>query len=128
MRERAAAVPLAAALVLLTACGGSAVTRGRLESALGTTFGNLYAGGVPGLSPLAVGASASCDRGGPGVADEGAGDNWACRLRWVDVSGRLQQAGYGLQVRPDGCWKAEAEAGPGAAAAPKAFDGCTGAG
>lgn len=112
---------------MVAACGSPDVSRSRVEAAFGTTFGNLYATGRPGVTPSSTGASATCDRGGATVADEGAGDDWACLVSWVDPVGRLQQAAYGVQVRPDGCWKADAEAAAAAAGVPRAFDGCTGA-
>ncbi len=107
------------------ACGGSDVTRARVERAVGTTFGNRYAAAVPGASARSAGAAATCDRGGPAVADEGAGDDWTCLLSWVDPAGQVQQAAYGLQVHPDGCFAADPDTPP-AVVAP--FEGCTGAG
>ncbi len=114
------------ALLALTGCG-SAVDRGAVEGAVAMTFANLYGTARPDASPASTGASASCRRGPAAAAQTGAGDDWACLVSWVDPGGRLQQAAYGLQVAPDGCFRADPEnaaagaTGPGVAA----FDGCT---
>ena len=72
-----AVVAAVGAALSLTACGSSDVTRPRLEASLAPTFTNLYVHqqtdllGHPGVTPASVAASASCDKGGPKVADRG---------------------------------------------------------
>jgi hypothetical protein len=78
-----------AALLGLSACGGSDVTRARLERSLPQTFSNLYVQqaallGHTGITVQSLHARAQCDKGGPKVADRGPGADWICQMTWND--------------------------------------------
>jgi hypothetical protein len=89
----------AAAAVLLAGCGGSDVTRARLERNLPQTFSNLYVQqaqilGHKGITVASLHARAQCDKGGPKVADRGPGADWICLMKWNDPNVQLPD-GYG---------------------------------
>ncbi|MEA2123959.1 MAG: hypothetical protein QOI80_741 [Solirubrobacteraceae bacterium] len=79
-----------AAIGGLSACGGgSVVTRPRLERSLPQAFTNLYVKqakllGHQGVTKQSLHARASCDKGGPKVADQGPGADWICLMSWDD--------------------------------------------
>ncbi|KEZ34653.1 hypothetical protein [Frankia sp. CeD] len=105
------AVSAATALAVALAGCATDVTRPRVENSLGPVFANLYTHqqallGHPGLTPAAVAAKASCDKGGPQVPDRGAGSDWICQLRWTDSAGKPQNGKFELQVRSNGCYQA----------------------
>ena len=106
----AVAVPLAS-VVALAGCGGSDVTRARLEASLAPTFANLYVQqaailGKPGVTVASTAAHAWCDKGGPKVADHGPGADWICVIDFVDAT-RTEQAGkFELQVKSNSCYTA----------------------
>lgn len=106
------AIGLASALGLaLAGCGPVDVTRPRLEAALAPTFANLYVRqaqilGHPGVTIGSVAAQASCDRGGPKVADEGPGADWICIVHFVDDTGAAQDGKFEVQVKSNSCYTA----------------------
>jgi len=110
----AAGVLAAAGLVVgLTAAGSPDVTRGRVERSLTPAFTRLYVDqqqvlghAVPAAS---VAARSACDRGGPQVADVGAGADWICLVDFTDQTGAHQQGKFELQVHANACYTA---AGP----------------
>ncbi len=109
---RVSVVVLAAAL--LGGCGAGPVSRAQLEAAVSQTFGNLYVVQQQRLGATVghdVGASASCDKGGPTVTDQGPGEDWSCQVSWVAADGSLQQVDYELQVKPDACYQASGPSG-----------------
>ena len=93
---RTAAVLAAGAGIAATiAAGHPEITRAGLERALAPTFANLYvrqAGilGIPGVTTATIGATTTCDKGGPEVPDTGAGPNWICMMSWTDDHGGTQ--------------------------------------
>jgi hypothetical protein len=103
-----------AVTMCLAGCGSPDVTRTRLEASLAPTFSNLYVQqaailGHAGVSRTSVGATASCDKGGPKVADVGPGADWICLVHWRDQAGQAQDGKFELQARSNACWTA---AGP----------------
>src|SRR3954467_4820633 len=89
----------------LSACGGSDVTRARLERNLPQAFSNLYVQqarllGHQGITVQSLHARAQCDKGGPKVADRGPGADWICLMSWKDPNVKL----------PDGSGKFEVSA------------------
>lgn len=105
-----AGVAAVAGVLALSGCG-SDVTRPRLEAALAPTFANLYvqqAGilGHPGVTVASVAPKASCDRGGPKVADVGPGADWICMVDWRDNTGAEQNGKFEVQVRSNSCYTA----------------------
>ena len=99
------------ALVGLSACGGSDVTRARLERNLPQTFSNLYVQqaailGHTGITVASITAKASCDKGGPKVADVGPGANWICMISFNDQNHAKQTGKFELQVKADSTYVA----------------------
>lgn len=108
------AVPVAGLLLaLLAGCGAGPVDRADLESAVAVTFDNLYGVQQQRIGRSGAhdaGASASCDKGGPTVADEGTGEDWSCLVTFVSGDGSLSQVAYELQVKTDACYRASGPA------------------
>ena len=108
------AVAAITGLIALAGCGTTDVTRARVEGAVGPAFANLYEQqaailGHGGVSPASTAAHATCDRGGPKVADEGPGADWICMIHFIDVTGTAQDGKFELQVKSNSCYTA---AGP----------------
>jgi hypothetical protein len=105
---------VAVSIVALASCNATDVTRPRLEHALAPTFANLYVQqaailGHGGVTAESVGARASCDRGGPKVADAGPGADWICMIHFTDETRTAQDGKFELQVKSNSCFTA---AGP----------------
>lgn len=103
----------AIALFGLSACGGSDVTRARLERNLPLTFSNLYVQqakilGHTGITVQSLHAQAQCDKGGPKVADHGPGTDWICRMKWTDPNVPLPDGSgkFELNVHSNDCYAA----------------------
>jgi|tagenome__1003787_1003787.scaffolds.fasta_scaffold19920490_2 hypothetical protein len=114
-RTVATAVLGVAAIGALSACGSADVTKARVEASLTPTFTNLYLQqqqllGHPQVTAATMQASSSCDRGGPNVADTGAGRDWICMVTWNDDTGTSQQGKFELQVHSSSCWTANGPA------------------
>ncbi len=102
------------AALSLSACGTSDVTKTRLENSLAPTFANLYvqrAGilGESGVTTKTVHPKATCDRGGPKVADVGPGADWICMIKFTDDTGTRQNGKFELQAKANSTYTA---AGP----------------
>lgn len=101
----------AGAVLSLSACGQQDVTRARIERSLAPTFANLYAQravvlGEPGITAASTASRASCDRGGPKVADVGPGADWICMIKFTDDHGKPQKGKFELQVRANSTYTA----------------------
>jgi hypothetical protein len=99
------------ALGSLSACGSNDVTKGRLEASLSPTFANLYVQraailGERGVTVASTHPRASCDRGGPKVADVGPGADWICMVTFTDDKGKPQDGKFELQARSNSCFTA----------------------
>jgi hypothetical protein len=101
------------ALFALSACGGSDVTRARLERSLPQTFSNLYVQqaqllGHTGITVQSLHAQAQCDKGGPKVADHGPGTDWICLMKWTDPNVPLPDGSgkFELNVHSNDCYTA----------------------
>jgi hypothetical protein len=97
-------------LFLLLAACGSPLTRSALEPSFARTFSGLYTlqqtdDGRTDVVAAALEAKATCQRTGPQA--QGPGEDWVCSVQYVDGSTSFTQS-FELQVRPDGCWKADA--------------------
>lgn len=113
LRRLAAPCIAAIALLVLTGCGSSPVTRPRLERSLPVSFANQYLQqakilGHNGLTVQSLKARAQCDKGGPKVADEGPGADWVCFMDWQDPNIPIPDgsAKFELNVRSNGCYTA----------------------
>ncbi|MEP7021765.1 MAG: hypothetical protein ABI808_14040 [Pseudonocardiales bacterium] len=103
----------AAAVAGLTACGGSDITRGRLEHSIPQSFANRYVAqakllGHTGVTVASLHARATCDKGGPKVADHGPGADWNCYLSWNDPNTPLPDGTgrFELNVHSNDCYSA----------------------
>jgi hypothetical protein len=105
IRRLALVAATGAAVLGLSACGASDVTKARLERNLPQTFANLYVQqakilGHRNITTQSLHARAQCDKGGPKVADHGPGADWICLMSWKDPNVPL----------PDGTGKFELNA------------------
>jgi hypothetical protein len=101
------------ALVVLGGCGGSDVTKARLERSLPQTFANLYVQqgqllGHKGITVDSLHAQAQCDKGGKQVADRGPGADWICLMRWTDPNVPLPDGSgkFELSAHSNDCYTA----------------------
>jgi hypothetical protein len=106
-------VAAAVALLALSACGSSDVTRARLERNLPQTFSNLYVQqaqllGHKGITVASLHAQAQCDKGGPKAPDHGPGADWICLMRWNDPNVPLPDGSgkFELNVHSNDCYTA----------------------
>ena len=93
---------------LLVACATPA-TPGRLGPSIGEVFSGLYVQqqqllGRDALDRAGLRTLASCRRTGSDA--DGPGEDWACTVQFVDLSTVTAQV-FEVQVKPDGCWKAD---------------------
>lgn len=114
--------PLLALSVLVTAvlavgagATGSGVDRAKVEAGLATSFSHLYVLQTDQLHRPAVTeddlrATASCDKGGDRVVDEGPGSDWRCVVTWtLPGSSATGSATYQLDVLADGKYVADGD-------------------
>jgi hypothetical protein len=101
------------ALTALASGGQSDVTKARLERSLPATFANIYVQqakilGHNGITVQSLHAKASCDKGGPNVADHGPGADWICLMAWTDPNVPLpdSSAKFELNVHSNDCYTA----------------------
>lgn len=106
-------VLLLAALAAVASGGQSDVTKARLERNLPATFANDYVQqaailGHKGITVRSLHAKASCDKGGPKVADVGPGADWICMMAWSDPNVPLPDgaAKFELNVHANDCYTA----------------------
>lgn len=111
MRRTWIALAAGAAAVSLAGCGAQDVTKARLERSLAPTFANLYVQraailGETGVTAAGVAPSASCDRGGPKVADVGPGADWICMVTFTDDHGEKKTGKFELQAKANSTYVA----------------------
>lgn len=104
---------VAAVLAAVASAGTSPVTKARLERSLPESFARLYVQqaailGHRGITEASLHARASCDKGGPNVADHGPGSDWICQMAWDDPNVPLPDgsAKFELNVHANGCYTA----------------------
>ena len=103
-----------AVVAMLAARGGDQiVTRARLERSMQQSFVQRYVAeanvlGHSGVSTASLKPHAFCDKGGPGVADEGPGSDWNCYLHWSDRNVPLPDGTgkFEMNVHSNGCYTA----------------------
>ena len=107
------ALIIAAVFATFSAFGSSDITRGRLEHSLPQSFSNRYVAqakllGHSGVSVSSLHARATCDKGGPKVADHGPGADWNCYMSWDDPSTPLPDGTgrFELNVHSNDCYTA----------------------
>jgi hypothetical protein len=110
-----AAVVLVVGAVLAAVASGSSsdVTKARIERTLPAAFSNLYVQqakilGHNGITVQSLHAKASCDKGGPKVADQGPGSDWICQMAWSDPNVPLPDgsAKFEINAHSNDCYTA----------------------
>lgn len=106
-------IALVGAVAALASGSTSDITKARLERNLPVTFSNLYVQqaellGHKGITARSLHAKASCDKGGPKVADHGPGADWICLMSWSDPNVPLPDgsAKFELNVHSNDCYTA----------------------
>src|SRR3954465_6471058 len=109
----AAAAVIVIGLIALGSAKGRDVTKARLERHLPVTFSNLYVQqakllGHKGITVQSLHAKASCDKGGPKVADRGPGSDWICMMSWTDPNVPLPDgsAKFEINAHSNDCYTA----------------------
>lgn len=117
---------LAAGCCALLASGcGTALGPAPVATSFSEVFAGLYAGqqrqlGRTDLFADQLQVLSSCRRTGP--QGSGPGDDWSCTVQYADAGTSAAQS-FEVQVKPDGCWKAD---GAPAAQPPELVDAETG--
>lgn len=93
---------------LLAACA-TVETPARVAPSFGEVFTGRYAQqqallGRAALDPDGLHVSAACRR--TGNDSDGPGEDWVCSVQYVDLGTTTAQT-FEVQVKPDGCWKAD---------------------
>lgn len=100
------------------------------QQAMGPSFAEVFAGryaaqqqalGRADVRAEALQPKAMCGR--TGTSPDGPGEDWSCTVTYADGLTSGTQV-FDVQVKPDGCWKAE---GPPTVQAPVVVDAVTGA-
>ncbi len=98
-----------------TPASGSGIDRPKLERSVATAFAHLYRVQTaelhrPAVTETELRTSASCDKGGPLVADSGPGNDWRCVVMWrLPGSAAIGSAIYQLDVNPSGRYVADGD-------------------
>jgi ABC-2 type transport system permease protein len=112
----AALVGLSVAVIAVaTPATGSGVAKTKLQNSLATAFAHLYRMQTqeldrPAVTEAQLRASASCDKGGDLVVDEGPGNDWRCVVSWhLPDTSAVGSAIYQLDVNADGRYVADGD-------------------
>jgi len=118
----AALLPLTALLAVsvgvvaaVTPAAGSGIDQPKLESSVALAYGHLYRLQAqqlhrPDVTEAQLRATASCDKGGSLVEDEGPGNDWRCVVSWrIPGATAVGSAIYQLDVTPDGRYVADGD-------------------
>ncbi|MEV6979937.1 ABC transporter permease [Sphaerisporangium sp. NPDC051017] len=118
----AAVLPLVALVALTfgviagaTPATGSGIDKVKVQNSLATVFAHLYRLQTrelnrPDVTEAQMQATASCDKGGSRVADEGAGNDWRCVVSWhLPGATAVGSAIYQLDVTADGRYVADGD-------------------
>jgi ABC-2 type transport system permease protein len=118
----AGALPLAglaglsvAVIASTTSAEGSGIEEAKVENSLATAFAHLYRLQTeqlnrPAVTEAQLRATASCDKGGDRVLDEGPGNDWRCVVTWhLPGTTATGNAIYQLDVTADGRYIADGD-------------------
>ncbi|SNS64117.1 ABC-2 type transport system permease protein [Streptosporangium subroseum] len=118
----AGVVPLVALVALTfgvisvaTPATGSGIEKGKLQDSLATAYAHLYRLQTrelhrPDVTEAQLQATASCDKGGSRVLDQGAGNDWRCVVSWrLPGATAVGNAIYQLDVTADGRYVADGD-------------------
>ena len=98
-----------------TPAAGSGIGKAQLERSLAVAYAHLYRLQTqelhrPAVTEAQLRASASCDKGGSLVADEGPGTDWRCVVSWhLPGATAVGSAVYQLDVTADGRYVADGD-------------------
>ena len=102
-------------VALATPATGSGIDKTKLERSLATSYGHLYRLQTkelqrPAVTVAQLQTSASCDKGGSLVTDEGPGADWRCVVSWhLPGATAVGSAIYQLDVTADGRYVADGD-------------------
>lgn len=105
----------AVAVALTTPATGSGIDKAKVEQSLATSYSHLYRLQTellhrPPVTEAELQASASCDKGGSLVTDEGPGTDWRCVVSWhLPGATAVGAATYQLDVTADGRYVADGD-------------------
>ncbi|MES9538316.1 ABC transporter permease [Actinomadura sp. NPDC000600] len=118
----AGALPLTGLVVLTfalvsatTPAEGSGIERTKVQNSLATVYGHLYRLQTrqlhrPDVTEAELRVTASCDKGGSRVADEGPGNDWRCVVSWhLPGATAVGSAIYQLDVTANGRYVADGD-------------------
>jgi ABC-2 type transport system permease protein len=111
----ALAVVTVAVVSWTTPAKGSGIERTKLEDSLATSYAHLYRLQTrelhrPAVTEAQLRTTASCDKGGDRVADEGPGNDWRCVVTWhLPGVASAGTAIYQLDVTADGRYVADGD-------------------
>jgi ABC-2 type transport system permease protein len=106
---------IVAVIAVASSASRSGIDKAKLDGSLATAFAHLYrmqTGELhrPDVTESQLRTSASCDKGGPLVADAGPGNDWRCVVTWrLPGATAIGSAIYQLDVNPDGRYKADGD-------------------
>lgn len=104
-----------AAISLATPGNGSGIAKGEVEQSIATSFAHLYRLQSselhrPEVTEAQLRTSASCDKGGSLVEDQGPGSDWRCVVSWhIPGAVVIGSAIYQLDVAADGQYAADGD-------------------
>jgi ABC-2 type transport system permease protein len=104
-----------AVVTTATTAEGSGIERVKLQDSLATTYAHLYRLQTqelhrPDVTEARLQATASCDKGGSQVLDQGAGNDWRCVVSWhLPGATAVGNAIYQLDVTADGRYVADGD-------------------
>ena len=106
MKRALVAVPL-----LLAAACSTPLTPAKVSPSFSSVFSGLYVEqqrmlGRDALDPKGLHVLTSCQRTGNDAT--GPGEDWICGVQYVDLGTSSAQS-FELQVKADGCWKADGQ-------------------
>lgn len=102
-------------IAVATPATGSGIEKAKVQDSLATAFAHLYRLqtrelGRPDVTEAQLQASASCDKGGSRVEDEGPGNDWRCVVSWhLPGATALGNATYQLDITADGRYIADGD-------------------
>jgi ABC-2 type transport system permease protein len=102
-------------VAVATPATGSGIGRIKLQRSLATTYAHLYRLQTeqlhrPAVTETQLRTSASCDKGGSLVVDEGPGTDWRCVVQWhLPGATAVGSAIYQLDVTADGRYVADGD-------------------
>jgi hypothetical protein len=96
-------------LLLLAGCNMTAETPAHVSDSFAEVFAGLYVSqqaalGRTDLTRASLHTRGLCHR--TGSSSQGPGEDWLCAVQYVDADTVGTQS-FEMQVKPDGCWKAD---------------------